>query len=34
MLEWIGDGFDPEAFDLKVADAGVKDFESMQAEMM
>ena len=33
MLEWIGDEFDAAAFDLKDADAAVKDFKSMEAMM-
>ena len=34
FLEWVGGKFDPEAFDVGEADASVKNFKSMQAEMM
>jgi hypothetical protein len=34
FLEWVGGKFDSEAFDVKEADAAVKDFKSMQAEVM
>ena len=34
MLEWIGGQFDPEAFDVRDADAAVRDFKSMQMDPM
>ncbi len=34
FLGWVSGKFDPEAFDVGEADAPVKDFRSMQAEMM
>jgi hypothetical protein len=33
-VEWIGGKFDPEAFDVAAADEAVKDYKSMQAEML
>ena len=34
FLEWVGGKLDPEAFDLYETDVAIKDFKSMQAEMM